>query len=126
MGSGKPSIAVFYLGTGFYLRLNPGLGIAALTLALVAFFVAQGLTDIFVYLRTRESSLSRWLRLRWRDDANPRLDDLATLAKQFTQGNRNIVRNQHDHERHHTADVDRGCAPCDEFGWAGSLIDEPS
>ena len=59
-------------------------------------------------------------------DAYPRLDDLATLAKQFTQGNRDIVRNQHDHERHHTADVDRGCAPCDEFGWAGSLIDEPS
>ena len=62
-GIWKALIAVFYLGTGFYLRLNPGLGIATLTLALVAFFVAQGLTDIFVYLRTRESSLSRWLLL---------------------------------------------------------------
>ena len=67
--------------------------------------------------RTRKSSLSRWFVSAL--DAYPRLDDLATLAKPITQGNRDLVRNQHDHERHHTAEVDRRCVPCDEIRLRG-------
>ena len=37
------------------------MGLAALTLVLIAFFVAQGLVDIFAYFRTRQSGMSRWL-----------------------------------------------------------------
>jgi uncharacterized membrane protein HdeD (DUF308 family) len=59
----KAAVAVIYFVTGLYFRLNPGLGIAALTLALIMFFVAQGLIDIFGYLRTRNSGVSAWLLL---------------------------------------------------------------
>ena len=59
----KVAVAIIYFVTGLYLRLNPGLGIVALTLALIAFFVAQGLVDILVYLRTRKSGVSSWLLL---------------------------------------------------------------
>ena len=68
----KLAVAAIYFLTGLYLRLNPGLGIATLTLALAVFFVAQGLIDIVGYLRTRAragcpvgcSSMAR-LRLSW-------------------------------------------------------------
>ena len=60
-GIWKALIAIIYFVTGLYLRFNLGLGIAALTLALIAFFVAQGVIDIFVYLRTRRSGVSGWL-----------------------------------------------------------------
>ena len=59
----KIVVAVAYFVTGLYLRLNLGLGIAALTLTLIAFFVVQGFIDIFVYLRTRNSGVSSWLLL---------------------------------------------------------------
>jgi len=62
-GIWKALIAVIYFATGLYLRFNLGLGISALTLALIAFFVAQGLIDIFVYFRTRKIGVSRWLLL---------------------------------------------------------------
>jgi len=55
------AVGIIYLLTGLYLRLNPLLGLAALTLALIAFFVAQGLVDIFLYFRTRKSGASGWL-----------------------------------------------------------------
>ena len=60
-GIWKALIAIVYFVTGLYLRFNPTLGIAALTLALIAFFVAQGVIDILVYFRTRRSGLSGWL-----------------------------------------------------------------
>jgi uncharacterized membrane protein HdeD (DUF308 family) len=65
VGSGiwKALIGVIYFVTGLYLRLHLGLGIAAVTLALVAFFVSQGLVDILVYFRTRRTGISRWLLL---------------------------------------------------------------
>ncbi len=59
----KITVAVFYVLAGIYLRLNPGIGLAALTLMLIIFFVAQGFTDIFAYLATRKSGVSGWLLL---------------------------------------------------------------
>jgi uncharacterized membrane protein HdeD (DUF308 family) len=59
----KAIVAVLYFVAGLYLRFNLGLGVAALTLALIVFFVAQGLIDILVYLRTRKRGASSWLLL---------------------------------------------------------------
>ena len=59
----KATVAIIYFVTGLYFRLNPGLGIAALTLALIAFFVAQGLIDIICFFGTRKSGISGWLLL---------------------------------------------------------------
>ena len=59
----KTLIAAAYFGTGLYLRLNTTVGVAALTLCLILFFAAQGLIDILMYLRTRQSGISGWLLL---------------------------------------------------------------
>jgi uncharacterized membrane protein HdeD (DUF308 family) len=56
-------IAIIHFAMGVYFRLNLGIGIAALTLALIAFFVAQGVIDIWAYFRARRSGASRWLML---------------------------------------------------------------
>ena len=60
-GIWKALIAIIYFVTGLYLRFNLRVRQAALTLVLIAFFVAQGLVDIFVYSRTRQSGISRYL-----------------------------------------------------------------
>lgn len=60
-GIWKALIALLFLVTGFYLRLNLGVGIVTLTFALVGFLVAQGLVDIVVYFRMRKSGSSGWL-----------------------------------------------------------------
>ncbi len=57
----KAAIAILYVITGLYLRVNLGVGVATLTLVLIVFFVAQGFTDIFAYLATRKSGVSGWL-----------------------------------------------------------------
>jgi uncharacterized membrane protein HdeD (DUF308 family) len=57
----KALIASVYIATGLFLRLNLALGIAALTLLLIWFFVAQGVIEIIVYLRTRKSGASGWV-----------------------------------------------------------------
>jgi uncharacterized membrane protein HdeD (DUF308 family) len=62
-GLWKALISVLYFVTGFYLRLNLGLGIAALTLALIAFFLSQGVIDILGFFRARKSGASSWLLL---------------------------------------------------------------
>jgi uncharacterized membrane protein HdeD (DUF308 family) len=49
------TVAVIYFLTGLYLRFNLGIGLVTLTLALIVFFVVQGLADIFIYLRVRKS-----------------------------------------------------------------------
>jgi len=54
-------IAVIHFVMGMFLRLNLGIGVAALTLALIGFFVAQGVIDIVVYFRTRRSGASGWV-----------------------------------------------------------------
>lgn len=48
-------LAAAYLVTGLFLRFNLGVGLAALTLVLIGFFLVQGVTDIFVYLRIRKT-----------------------------------------------------------------------
>lgn len=60
-GTWRALIALLYLATGLYLRFNLGLGLAALTLALIAFFLSQGLIDTFAYVRTRKSGATVWL-----------------------------------------------------------------
>lgn len=60
-GIWKALIALLYLATGLYLRFNLGVGVVTITLALIAFFVAQGLIDIITYFRTRRSTASGWL-----------------------------------------------------------------
>ena len=54
-------IAVIYFIMGLFLRLDLGIGVAALTLALIGFFLAQGVIDIVVYFRTRNAGASGWL-----------------------------------------------------------------
>lgn len=59
----KIVLGLAYFVTGLYLRFNLALGLAALTLALIAFFAVQGVTDIVVYFRTREIGGSSWVLL---------------------------------------------------------------
>ena len=51
----KITVGIVYFVTGLYLRFNPGVGLVTLTLALIVFFVVQGLADIFIYFRVRKS-----------------------------------------------------------------------
>lgn len=60
-GLWKVLVALVYFAAGLYCRLNLKSGIAALTLALIVFFVAQGLIDIFAYFRIGKSDASGWL-----------------------------------------------------------------
>jgi uncharacterized membrane protein HdeD (DUF308 family) len=55
------AVAIAFFLTGLFLRLNLGIGLAALTLALIAFFLAQGVIHIVTYFRTRNSGTSGWL-----------------------------------------------------------------
>ena len=59
----KALIAILYLVVGIALRMNPGLGVVTLTLVLIAFFVAQGIVDIFTYVSIRKWRGSGWLLL---------------------------------------------------------------
>jgi uncharacterized membrane protein HdeD (DUF308 family) len=54
-------IALIHFGMGLFFRLDPGIGIAALTLALIAFFIAQGVIGIVDWFRSRGSGASGWL-----------------------------------------------------------------
>jgi uncharacterized membrane protein HdeD (DUF308 family) len=54
-------IGITHFGMGLFFRLDPGIGIAALTLALIAFFVAQGIIGVVAYFRMRKSGASAWL-----------------------------------------------------------------
>jgi uncharacterized membrane protein HdeD (DUF308 family) len=57
----KLLVAIFYLIFGFYLLWHPLLGVAAFTLALAAFFVAEGITDLVVYFKMRKAASSGWI-----------------------------------------------------------------
>jgi uncharacterized membrane protein HdeD (DUF308 family) len=57
----KLLVGIIYLVTGFGLRINPSLGIVALTLALVVFFIVHGVTDMCVYLAARRRGASAWM-----------------------------------------------------------------
>jgi uncharacterized membrane protein HdeD (DUF308 family) len=49
------TVGVIYFATGLYLRFHLGIGVATLTFALIIFFVVQGLADIFIYFRIRNT-----------------------------------------------------------------------
>jgi uncharacterized membrane protein HdeD (DUF308 family) len=57
----KLLIAVFYFVAGAYLLTHPILGLAALTLALAAFFFAKSMVDVAAYFSTRNSGASGWI-----------------------------------------------------------------
>lgn len=54
-------IGFIHFGMGLFFRLDLGIGIAALTMALIAFFVAHGIIDIVAYFQTRKSGASGWV-----------------------------------------------------------------
>lgn len=57
----KLLIAILYLVVGFYALAHPLIGMAALTLLLVIFFFAEGITDIAAYIQNRELAGSGWI-----------------------------------------------------------------
>jgi uncharacterized membrane protein HdeD (DUF308 family) len=59
----KLLVAALYLFAGAYLIGHPALGVAGLTLALGAFFLAEGVVDIVSYFSTRKQGASTWMLL---------------------------------------------------------------
>jgi uncharacterized membrane protein HdeD (DUF308 family) len=57
----KIVVALIYFGTGFFLFVRPGIGIATLTFVLIVFLVGEGVLDIIFYFRTRKIGASGWL-----------------------------------------------------------------
>jgi uncharacterized membrane protein HdeD (DUF308 family) len=59
----KLLVSILYIVVGFYLLMNPLLGLAKLTLLLAIFFFVEGLADIFTFIWARKSEGSEWLLL---------------------------------------------------------------
>jgi uncharacterized membrane protein HdeD (DUF308 family) len=59
----KILVAVLYVGVGIYFLKNPMLGIAALTLAIGFFFLAEGVMDLAAYFKERKVRGSGWILL---------------------------------------------------------------
>lgn len=59
----KLLVATLYILVGFYLLLNPLLGLAKLTLLLAIFFFIEGIFDIGTFIWARKSEGSEWLLL---------------------------------------------------------------
>jgi uncharacterized membrane protein HdeD (DUF308 family) len=59
----KLVIALFYLIAGIYFIAHPVLGMAALTLGIAVFFLAEGIADLVVYFRERKSPGAGWILL---------------------------------------------------------------
>lgn len=57
----KLVIALFYLVAGLYFLAHPVLGMAAVTLAIAIFFLAEGIADVVTYFRGRNSAGSGWI-----------------------------------------------------------------
>jgi uncharacterized membrane protein HdeD (DUF308 family) len=57
----KIVVALAYFFTGVFLRMNLGIGLAALTFALVFFFVIEGVMILIAYFRGGKSGGSAWL-----------------------------------------------------------------
>ncbi len=56
-------MAVLYIVAGFYLRLNPLLGVVSLTLVLAIFLVLEGIIEIALYFGSRGFAHSGWVLL---------------------------------------------------------------
>lgn len=59
----KVVVALAYFATGLFLRLDVGIGVAALTLALIGFFIAQGVVCLIAFVRAPKGGASTWLLL---------------------------------------------------------------
>ena len=57
----KAVVALLYIVTGFYLRLNLTAGLVAITFVLAAFFFSQGVVDLIAYMRIRKLERSGWM-----------------------------------------------------------------
>lgn len=57
----KLIVAALYVAFGGYLLAHPVLGIAALTLALVFFLVAEGISDIIAWFQSRSAPGAIWV-----------------------------------------------------------------
>jgi uncharacterized membrane protein HdeD (DUF308 family) len=59
----KLLVAILYLIVGIYFLMNPGIGVAGFTLALAAFFVAEGIFDLVAYFQNRMAGGAGWILL---------------------------------------------------------------
>ena len=59
----KVLVAILYLIAGIYFLMNPVIGVAAFTLALAIFFVAEGVVDLAAYFQNRNAGGSGWILL---------------------------------------------------------------
>lgn len=57
----KVLVALVYLIAGIYFLMHPLLAVAVVTLALAAFFLIEGLVDVFSYFATRGARASYWI-----------------------------------------------------------------
>lgn len=57
----KVVVAVIFLIVGIYFLMHPFLAVAAVTLALAVFFLAEGAVDVFSYFATRDTGASGWI-----------------------------------------------------------------
>ena len=104
----KLLVAVLYLFAAAYLIGHPALGVAGLTLALGAFFLAEGVVDVVSYFSTRKQGGSVWMLLDGVITLVLGSDDLEAMALQFTLGNWDTAGYQHAHDRHYSSDDGSG------------------
>lgn len=57
----KIVVALAYFVTGIFLRMHLGIGLAALTLALIFFFLIEGVMSLVAFARERKKGASAWL-----------------------------------------------------------------
>jgi len=59
----KVLVAIIYLIAGIYFLMHPFLAVAVVTLVLAAFFLIEGLVNVFSYFATRKVGATYWLLL---------------------------------------------------------------
>ena len=59
----KIVVALAYFTTGLFLRMHLGIGVAALTLLLIWFFIVQGVVSLVTFFGSRKKGTSGWLLL---------------------------------------------------------------
>ena len=59
----KVVVALIFLAAGIYFLMHPFLAVAVVTLVLAAFFLVEGLVDVFSYFATRKAGASFWILL---------------------------------------------------------------
>lgn len=59
----KVLVALIFLVAGIYFLMHPFLAVAVVTLALAAFFLVEGLVDVFAFFATHKAGASYWILL---------------------------------------------------------------